>query len=182
LDLGAAGAAGAGAIGFAPSLSGTLDFAASVAPANTITGFGLGTPTRDVFLSPDHAIYAGVLIPIKCLINGTTVQQIEADHVSYFHIELTRHAVVLADNLPAESYCDTGDRTGFANAGVATDLHPAWSTEARDIALLMDATSFAPLRVTGAEVRAVRALLARRERLPPDVHRHPVRAQLGMRG
>jgi hypothetical protein len=69
--------------------------------------------------------------------------------------------------------CDTGDRTGFANAGIATDLHPVWGAEARDIALLMDAKSFAPLRVTGAEVRTTRDLLARQEGLRPEQTRKP---------
>jgi hypothetical protein len=35
--------------------------------------FGLGRPHRDLFLSPDHAVcFADVLIPVRCLINGTT--------------------------------------------------------------------------------------------------------------
>jgi hypothetical protein len=122
--------------------------------------FGDGLPDRDVFLSPDHAIYAeAVLIPVKYLVNGTTIAQVRRQTVTYVHLELPDHAVVLAEGLPCESYLDTGDRLGFAG-GALTALHPAWGCEGLDIALLMDAVSYAPLRVDGAEVDRLRAQLA----------------------
>jgi hypothetical protein len=112
--------------------------------------FGPRLPARDLFLSPDHAIFAeDVLIPIKHLINGTSIRQTEMAEVIYLHVALTEHAVILAENLPAESYLDTHDRAAFARG-----------TEARDITLLMDVLGCAPLRVTGPEVERVRALLA----------------------
>ena len=38
--------------------------------------FGPGTPRRNLWLSPDHAVFVdGVLIPIKYLVNGTTIAQ-----------------------------------------------------------------------------------------------------------
>jgi hypothetical protein len=37
--------------------------------------------------------------------------------VTYFHVELPRHDVVLAEGAAAESYLDTGNRSAFANAG-----------------------------------------------------------------
>jgi collagen type I/II/III/V/XI/XXIV/XXVII alpha len=122
--------------------------------------FGPSLPHRDLFLSPDHAIYAeGVLIPVKHLINGTTIAQVQRRTVTYLHLELPEHAAILAEGLPCESYLDTGDRGSFAG-GRVTDLHPAWGSEGRDIALLMDAIGFAPLRVGGAEVDRLRARLA----------------------
>ncbi len=46
--------------------------------------FGEGQPHRDLFLSPDHAVFShGVLIPIRYLLNGATVAQVEMDHVTY---------------------------------------------------------------------------------------------------
>lgn len=130
--------------------------------------FGLGLPERDLFLSPDHAIYAeGVLVPVKHLINGHTVAQQRVESVTYFHLELDHHAVMLAEGLPAESYLDTGDRASFANGAGAVALHPAWGSAARDIALIFEAQGYAPLRVTGPEVARLRARLARRAKAQP---------------
>jgi hypothetical protein len=123
--------------------------------------FGPGMPARPLFLSPDHAAFAeGVLVPVKHLINGMSVVQVAVERVTYYHIELAEHAIILAEGLPAESYLDTGDRCDFANSGGATTLHPVWGTEARDVTLVHDALGAAPLRVAGAEVERVRALLA----------------------
>jgi hypothetical protein len=123
--------------------------------------FGPGLPARPLFLSPDHAVFAeGVLIPVKHLVNGTSIAQVAADAVTYFHIELSEHAIIRAEGLPAESYLDTGDRLDFANGGGAMTLHPVWGTEARDVTLIHDALGAAPLRVAGPEVDRARAWLA----------------------
>ena len=80
--------------------------------------FGAGMPHTDLFLSPDHAVHVGnVLVPAGYLINGTTIVQVPADRVDYYHVELPRHDVLLAEGLAVESYLDTGNRDGFANAG-----------------------------------------------------------------
>jgi hypothetical protein len=134
----------------------------SVLPVRIAPGaFGPNVPARPLFLSPDHAVFAeGVLIPVKYLVNGTTIAQRAVASVTYFHIELPEHAVILAEGLPAESYLDTGDRRDFANGGGAVTLHPVWGTEARDVTLIHDALGAAPLRVAGPEVDRARALLA----------------------
>lgn len=125
--------------------------------------FGPGQPGRALFLSPDHAIFAeGVLIPVRHLVNGTTIRQVRRRRVAYFHVELPRHAVLLAEGLAVESYLDTGDRQSFANGGGAEALHPAWGGEGRDVALILEALGAAPLRVTGPEVARVRQALAAR--------------------
>ena len=124
--------------------------------------FGPNEPQAALHLSPDHAIFAeGVLIPVKHLINGVTVRQVDVESVTYFHIELPEHAVILAEGLPAESYLDTGDRSSFAEAPV-TALHPAFGSERQDVALIMDVVGYAPLRIIGPEVERVRARLAAR--------------------
>ncbi len=65
--------------------------------------FGEQSPRRDLCLSPDHAVFVdGVLIPIKHLINGTTIEQVPMDTITYYHLELSEHDVLLADGLPAE--------------------------------------------------------------------------------
>ena len=87
--------------------------------------FGGGLPHRDLWLSPDHAVRVDDgLVPIKLLVNNALIQQIPMDEVTYYHIELTRHDVVLAEGLPAESYLDTGNRHTFENAGAPMLLHP----------------------------------------------------------
>jgi fibronectin-binding autotransporter adhesin len=119
--------------------------------------FGPGLPARPLFLSPDHAIFAeGVLIPVKHLINDSSIQQIEAKAITYFHIELPRHNVILAEGLPTESYLNCGDRAAFANADEPRMLHPAFGAEFQDVALFAEALGYAPLRVTGPEVARVR--------------------------
>ena len=81
---------------------------------------GGGLPTRDLMVSPDHALFVdGVLVPAGLLVDGNGIVQEACGLVSYFHVELDRHAVLLAEGLPAESYLDTGNRAEFANAPLA---------------------------------------------------------------
>lgn len=71
-----------------------------------------GCPDRDLYLSPDHAVFAdGVLIPVCYLANGTTIVQEPRDSVTYWHVELAEHAVICAEGVAAESYLDTGNRS-----------------------------------------------------------------------
>lgn len=121
--------------------------------------FDAGKPVRDLWLSPDHAVFVdGVLIPIKHLINGTTIEQVKVDQVAYHHVELDKHAVLFADGLPCESFLDTGDRCNFVQGGDAVVLHPDFST------LQWDAEGCAPLVVTGPLLDAVRQRLNARAR------------------
>jgi collagen type I alpha len=121
--------------------------------------FGPGLPRRDLLLSPQHAVFAeGVLIPVRVLANGGTIRAEARRAVEYFHVELDRHDVLLAEGLPVESYLDTGDRACFENGGAALVLHPDFAR------LAWDAGACAELKVTGPEVEAVRASLAERAR------------------
>ena len=80
--------------------------------------FGDAQPGRDLLLSPDHAVFLdGALIPIRYLINGRTVVQEFAAEVSYYHVELPEHSVILAEGLPCESYLETGNRAAFGRQG-----------------------------------------------------------------
>ncbi len=88
--------------------------------------FGPDKPTRDLYVSPGHAIcvdvLGGVLIPAGSLINGLTIVQVEVESVTYWHVELDAHEIILAESLPAETYLEMGNRT-FFGAGDVVALH-----------------------------------------------------------
>ncbi len=105
----------------------------TVAPVRIRAGaFGDDLPRRDLLVSPAHAIYIdGKLVPANLLINHMTiVQDLHARSVTYRHVELDRHALILAEGLTSESYLDTGNRAYFTNAGLATILHPEFHVNA----------------------------------------------------
>ncbi|AWN55477.1 Hint domain-containing protein [Methylobacterium sp. 17Sr1-1] len=98
--------------------------------------FGPGLPARDLRLSPGHPVLVGAdadgtgghLVPIMCLINGTTIAREPVASVTYWHVELDTHDILLAEGLPAESYYDMGSRVWFAGvdgALVDPDFVPA---------------------------------------------------------
>ena len=130
-----------------------------VAPVRIRAGaFGDGTPHRDLLLSPDHAVFRdGALIPVRLLLNGATiVQEKRAGRITYFHVELDSHDVLLAEGLPAESYLDTGNRDAFDNAGKVQALHPDFAARS------WDERGCAPLLLGGAVVAGEDARLRAR--------------------
>ena len=118
--------------------------------------FGPGRPGSDLFLSPDHAVYVNeVLIPVRHLINASSIVQVPMDRVSYHHIELARHDVVLAHGLPAETFLDLKDGVDYGRGPAPTRLYPDHS------ARMWEAFGCARLIITGPEFLAARALVAR---------------------
>jgi collagen type I/II/III/V/XI/XXIV/XXVII alpha len=137
---------------------------ARVSPVRIAAGaFAAGVPERDVFLSPDHAVFArGMLFPVKYLINGDTIAQVAAGEVDWFHVEVEGHAVLLAEGLPAESYLDTGERGWFGGVNETVVRHPAWERGSTDAALAWETRAAAPLCVSGPVLARVREDLAGR--------------------
>ena len=84
--------------------------------------FGENRPVRDLYVSPGHAICVDlmgeVLVPAGILVNGTTIKQVEVDTVTYWHVELDCHDILLAENLPCESYLEMGNRGFFREAAL----------------------------------------------------------------
>jgi hypothetical protein len=116
--------------------------------------FGPGRPHADLFLSPDHAVYVGeVLIPVRHLINGSTIVQSPMQRVTYYHLELAEHDVVLAEGMPAESYLDMKDGSNYANRPGPVRLYTDHA------ARMWEAFGCARLIVIGPELEAARALV-----------------------
>ena len=123
--------------------------------------FGPGLPERDLYLSPDHAIFVNdVLVPVKHLMNGTSIAQVKLDRVQYFHLELERHEVILAEGLPVESYLDTGNRMNFTNCDTLVRLNPDFTTRlGPDTAMLWEVHGAAPLVQSGPDLITARAMV-----------------------
>jgi collagen type I alpha len=136
----------------------------SVLPVKiTADAFGPRLPKRDLLLSPDHAIYThGALIPVKHLITNAAVVQIDVDTVSYYHLELPRHDVILAEGLLAESYLDLGNRNNFSNGGRSLRLYPQFGPPSTMAALQSEALTRVPQVVSGRPVEDALRVLNRR--------------------
>jgi hypothetical protein len=81
--------------------------------------------------------------------------QVPVERVTYHHIELAQHDVLLAQGLPAESFLDMREGTNYANRAGPVRLYPDYS------ARMWEAFGCARLIVTGPELAAARALVAR---------------------
>ncbi len=123
--------------------------------------FGSGLPARDLWLSPDHAVFvSGGLVPVKLLINGGSIAQVKRSSVTYYHVELPRHDVILAEGLAVESYLDIGDRMDFERPEEVTRLFPNFAASLGPSAgLAWETLGAAPLVLSGAALVAARAIV-----------------------
>ncbi len=84
----------------------------------TAGALGDNTPSRDLLVSPDHALLVdGLLVQAGALVDGVAVRHepAPAERFTWYHIELEDHALVLAEGAPAETYVDHVTRRRFDN-------------------------------------------------------------------
>ena len=87
---------------------------------------GHGRPARDLVVSADHGIFLdGVLVQAALLANGDTILAERRPEITFWHVELASHAILLAENAPAETYLDTGNRHRFGNCPLSYDQRDA---------------------------------------------------------
>ena len=83
--------------------------------------FDDNVPSSDLSVTAGHAfLFDDILIPIEELLNGVSiVRSRDPQPYRYFHVELAKHGVLLANGAPAETYRDDDNRAAFAwTAGV----------------------------------------------------------------
>ena len=114
-------------------------------------------PRRDLWISPHHAMYLeGVLIEARDLVNGLSIVQAEhVETVEYFHIELDRHDVIIAEGAASESFVDDDSRGMFHNEPDYRALYPG-------AAVAASAQYCAPRLDDGYQVEAVRLRISLR--------------------
>ncbi len=100
---------------------------------------------------------------MKYLVNGSTITQCTVNTVTYYHIELPKHDVALAEGLTVETFLDTGNRGALIDGNVI-DLYPDFSSIPLDSMLIWDAKGYAALVVTGSVLDGVRQRLILRGR------------------
>ena len=67
----------------------------------------------------------GMLVPAVYLVNGISIVKAErVESLTYWHIELDSHDVLIAEGAPSESYVENGNRAMFHNAGQFAALYP----------------------------------------------------------
>ncbi len=110
-----------------------------------------GMPAGDLLVSPDHALMVdGLFVAAGHLVNGTSITRGEAAvDLTYWHIELDSHDLLMAENTPAESFLAApGVRCGFGGV-------QALNAGTRPV-------PYASRAELGPELAALRGRLARR--------------------
>ena len=90
-------------------------------PVRLLAGsLGPARPTDDLCVTSDHALLIdGVLVQAGALVNETTIRRMTdaelGDRYTVFHVETENHEVILAEDVPAETFVDNVSRRRFDN-------------------------------------------------------------------
>jgi Hint domain len=124
--------------------------------------FGPDRPSQDLVVTPGHSICVDLIgetfVSAGNLVNGASIAQVEVDEIDCWHVELDSHDVLLANNLPAESYLDVGNRGFFADDGATLDPDEVFKNAARTY------DDFCRPRMESAALSFVRSRLVARAR------------------
>lgn len=132
---------------------------------------GDNLPTRDLFVSPAHGIafdvktrdiffqekYKRVMVRAGDLINETTIFQDPMHAFTYWHIELSEHALLIANGALAVSFIDNGERETFHSfKGIPQQKNGFFSPKQKVIA---------PRIKRGRDLRSIKKLLREQEKI-----------------
>jgi hypothetical protein len=84
-------------------------------------------PSRNLLVSPGHALLVdGVLAQAGALVNDVSIVRKRdlPTTFTYYHVELDHHSLILAENVPAETFVDHVDRANFDNWDEYEALYP----------------------------------------------------------
>ncbi len=121
---------------------------------------GGGLPRRALEVSPEHALLiGGCLVPAGALFDARAE---DGHDVTYIHVELAAHELLLAEGVAAESFVPLAGRMLFDNAAEYTALYPDDAAPAAPLPRIVGGPVVARLRV---------ALHGRPPRRPPGTLR-----------